>query len=348
MVILFAGKYTGEYNRDKIILDGLRKRTDVEILEYKFHKKKHFKLKKFKSLVALVDFVYCPSFSHKFVCLIKKHSSKPVIFDPLISNYLTKVFDYKNVKRWSPRAYRNYLKDKLPFKAVDLLIADTEEHKKYYHKTFGIPFNKIEVIPVGANTSEFYSTAENQENSFFNVGFYGGFIPLQGVKNIIEAAEILKHDSSIKFNLIGTGYQWEEMKQKVKDLKLDNVHFDGWAEQNQLSLKLDSFDICLGIFGETPKAPLVIPNKVYHYAAKGKAIITMDSPAIHEIFKKDENIVLCQNTGKHIANAILDLKTNNEKRITLSKSARALAESSFSEDKIAEMLISVISQKFPL
>ena len=49
MVILFAGKYTGEYNRDKIILDGLRKRNDVEVLEYKFHKKKEFNLSKFKS-----------------------------------------------------------------------------------------------------------------------------------------------------------------------------------------------------------------------------------------------------------------------------------------------------------
>ena len=38
MIILFAGKYTGEYNRDKIILEGLKKRNDVKIIEYKFNK----------------------------------------------------------------------------------------------------------------------------------------------------------------------------------------------------------------------------------------------------------------------------------------------------------------------
>lgn len=346
MVILFAGKYTGEYNRDKIILDGLRKRNDVEVLEYKFHKKKEFDLSKFKSLVEKSDFVYCPSFSHKFVRLIKRHSNKPIIFDPLISNYLTKVFDYKNVKKWSPRAYRNFLKDKLPFKAADLLIADTIQHKKYYNNTFGIPLEKIEVIPVGANTSDFNVSSKSIDNKIFKVGFYGGFIPLQGVKFIIEAAKILKNNSSIKFNLIGTGYQWEEMKKKVKDLSLSNVCFDGWIEYSKLSSKLDAFDVCLGIFGETPKAFLVIPNKIYHYAAKGKAIITMESPAIREIFKKDENIILCENDGKSIADAILNLKSDRSKRETLGKSVRLLAESNFSEDIIAEKLVLKLLKHF--
>ncbi len=337
MVILFAGRYTSDYNRNKIILDGLQKKEGVKVIEYKFRKRKEFDPVKFKSLVEESDFVYCPSFSHKFVRLIKKHSNKPVIFDPLISNYLTKVFDYKNVSRWSPRAYKNYLKDKLPFKAVDLLLADTEQHRQYYHKTFGIPLNKIEVLPVGANTSEF-QPQEISQNEIFTVGFYGGFIPLQGVRLIIEAAELLKA-KEIQFNLIGTGYQYQEMQDLAKEKQLSNVHFDGWSDYKDLPEKISKFDICLGIFGDTPKAPLVIPNKIYHYAAMGKPIITMDSAAIREVFTQEENIVLIGNNGKSIAEAILELKHNSEKRKQLANNARKLAEQSFSEDKIAEKLI---------
>ena len=197
MIILFAGKYTGEYNRDRIIIEGLKKRSDVDILEYKFNRKKDFSLEKFTQLNEQCNVIYCPSFSHKFVRLIKKSSTKPVIFDPLISNYLTKVFDYKSVKRRSPRAFRNYLKDKISFNAADILIADTKQHKIYYNKTFGIPLNKIYVLPVGANTSIFKPILKEPSNPII-IGFYGGFIPLQGTKFIIEAANILKENTFIE------------------------------------------------------------------------------------------------------------------------------------------------------
>lgn len=339
MVLLFTGRYTSEYNRNKIILDGLKKREDITVIEYIFRKKKEFDLKKFNALNKQADFIFCPSFSHKYVRLIKKHATKPVIFDPLISNYLTKVFDYKNVSRWSPRAYRNYLKDKLPFKTVDLLLADTQQHKLYYHNTFGIPLNKIEVLPVGANSTEFQPQTNTNEESIFRVGFYGGFIPLQGVQHIIEAAALLKASKDIHFHLIGTGYQYEEMKQLVKDKMLHNITFEGWAEYNDLPKKLNAFDICLGIFGRTPKAPLVIPNKIYHYASMGKAVISMRSPAIKEVFSDKKDILLVDGSGESIAEGIIALKNNPELRKELGRNMRYKLHHSYNEDQIAQLLI---------
>tara|TARA_B100000401_G_scaffold437958_1_gene384912 strand:+ start:1571 stop:2623 length:1053 start_codon:yes stop_codon:yes gene_type:complete len=343
MIILFAGKYTGEYNRDKIILEGLSKRNDVKIIEYKFNKKKDFSQEKFTRLNEECDIIYCPSFSHKFVRFIKKKATKPVVFDPLISNYLTKVFDYKNVKKRSPRAFKNYLKDKISFNAADVLIADTEQHKIYFHKTFGIPLNKIKVLPVGANTSVFKPLLKNPTNPLI-IGFYGGFIPLQGVKFIVEAASILKENSSVCFHLIGTGYEFNKMQKLVEKLNLKNIHFEGWVDYNELPKKIAQFDICLGIFGDTIKANLVIPNKIYHYAAMGKPIITMNSPAIKEIFTENKNIRLVENNGKELANSILELAENQEKQNELGENARELAEIEFSEDKIAEKLVAIIKK----
>ena len=241
MIILFAGKYTGEYNRDKIILEGLSKRNDVKIIEYKFNKKKDFSQEKFTRLNEECDIIYCPSFSHKFVRFIKKKATKPVVFDPLNTNYLKKVFDYKNVKKRSPRAFKNYLKDKISFNAADVLIADTEQHKIYFHKTFGIPLNKIKVLPVGANTSVFKPLLKNPTNPLI-IGFYGGFIPLQGVKFIVEAASILKENSSVCFHLIGTGYEFNKMQKLVEKLNLKNIHFEGWVDYNELPKKIAQFD----------------------------------------------------------------------------------------------------------
>ena len=341
MIILFAGKFTGEYNRDKIILEGLKKRNDVTIIEYKFNRKKDFSREKFIRLNERCDVIYCPSFSHKLVRFIKKKTTKPLVFDPLISNYLTKVFDYKNVKKWSPRGVKNYLKDKIPFKACDILIADTEQHKKYYNKTFGIPLKKIHVLPVGANTSKFKPILKDPNHPLI-IGFYGGFIPLQGTKFIIEAANILKENNSIYFHLIGTGYEYEKMQKLVNELNLRNINFEGWVDYNELPEKIASFDICLGIFGDTMKAKLVVPNKIYHYAAMGKPIITMDSPAIKEVFTENKNIELVENNGKELANKILKLAGNRNKKNELGKNARELVKSKFNEDKIAEKLIAII------
>lgn len=342
MKILVAGKYNPEYNRTKILLDGLKQLEGVEVIEMPFSKKKEFNLHDFQKHEADCDFIYSPPFSHKFVRFLKKKTNKPFIFDPLISNYLTKVFDYKNVSRWSPRAYKNFLKDKLPFQAADLLISDTQEHKEYFHNTFGIPLNKIKVLPIGANTKDF-TPEPIQNKDVFKVGFYGGFIPLQGVKNIIETAELLVKEKDIHFHLIGTGFQYQEMQDLVALKKLSNITFEGWVDYNQLSDHLNTYEVCLGIFGETPKAKLVIPNKIYHYAAMGKAIITMDSKAIKEVFTDQKNIILTSQSAIEISKAILHLKNNSQQRKSIEQSALQLLQEDLNEVKIAEKFLEIVS-----
>jgi glycosyltransferase involved in cell wall biosynthesis len=344
MKILVVGKYNPEYNRTKILLDGLKKLANIEVKEMPFKKKKHLDLNALKKELDWCDIVYSPAFSHKYVRFIKRKTNKPLVFDPLISNYLTKVFDYKSVSRWSPRAYKNYLKDKLPFKAATLLISDTLAHKYYFHNTFGIPLEKIEVLPIGANVSDFSPTLKQQTN-IFKVGFYGGFIPLQGVLKIIEAAELLETDSSIQFHLIGTGFQYAEMKELVKFKELKNVVFEGWISYNDLSTHIDSYDVCLGIFGETPKAKLVIPNKIYHYAAMGKPIITMKTDAISEVFTDRKNILLTSNTPNEIKDAILSLKEDNQLKKKIGKNALQLIQHDMNEVKIAERFVAILKEK---
>lgn len=341
MKILVAGKYNPEYNRTKILLDGLKQIDGIEVKELPFKKKKQLDLQVLKQELEWCDIVYSPAFSHKYVRFLKSKTNKPLVFDPLISNYLTKVFDYKNVARWSPRAYKNYLKDKLPFKAANLLIADTQEHKQYFHDTFGISLDKIEVLPIGANISDFSPTPKETTNEF-KVGFYGGFIPLQGVKHIIETAELMQSNTSVKFHLIGTGFQYQEMQDLVKSKGLTNVIFEGWIDYGELSDHIDTYDVCLGIFGDTPKAKLVIPNKIYHYAAMGKPIITMETKAISEVFTNQQNIFLTPNHPAHIRKAILTLKEGEEFKHMLGKNALELIQNELNEKKIAEQLLAVL------
>jgi glycosyltransferase involved in cell wall biosynthesis len=341
MKILVTGNYDPTYNRTQILLKGLRNHPEVELLEYPIVSIKRIDKIKFKELAATADFIYLPPFTHESVKKIKNLTDKPLIFDPLISKYLTKVFDYQQVSRYSPRAYKNYLKDKLPLQKANLIIADTNEHKKYFAKTFKIPLDKIKVLPIGADVIQFHPKAITSNNTF-KIGFYGGFIPLQGVTHIIETAEILKNEKDIEFHLIGTGFELEKIKNLVKKLQLKNVNFSGWIEYDKLPDAINDFDICLGIFGDTPKADLVIPNKIYHYAALKKCIITKETLAIKEVFTNQKNIILSSNSPKDIATQILTLKKNSSLTSSIADGAFKLINDSYDSNKIADQFISIL------
>jgi len=342
MKILVTGNYDPEYNRTQILLKGLKNNSNVEVTEFPITSFKNFDKTEFKKLAQQTDIIYLPPFTHESVNKIKKLTDKPIVFDPLVSKYLTKVFDYQQISKYSPRAYKNYLKDKIPLHKCDLIIADTEAHKNYFAKKFKIDTNKIKVLPIGADITQFKPT-NHTANTTFNVGFYGGFIPLQGTTHIIEAAQILQTETDIEFNLIGTGFEWKKAKTLAKKLNLSNINFLGWVAYNELSSKINDFDICLGIFGDTPKTDLVIPNKIYHYAALKKCIITKETPAIKELFTNQDNIILTDNNPKAIAEQILILKNNRDFTNKIAAASHKLITEKYNENKIAQQFINLLN-----
>lgn len=342
MKILFTGHFNPEYNRTKIIIAGLRS-MGVEVDIFNYPKKKKLNKSELRTVMEEADWIFLPSFTHTDLPFIRKLSSKPIIFDPLISRYLTKVFDHKSVSRYSPRAYKNYLKDSRALKRADLILADTQSHKNYFIEKFRVPPEKIKVVPVGVIGKDFYPMDMNSElDKQIIVGFYGSFLPLHGIDVIIEAANILKSNKRIKFRLIGSGDLADKMKLLAKNKNIENIEFIDWISYTELNQEINNFDIALGIFGSSKKANMVIPNKIFHYAACEKVIISMRSVAITEIFEHDKNIYLCEPKPESLSNAILNLQ-DASKRKEIAGSANKMVTEEYSERKIAENILSFIS-----
>ena len=341
MNILFTGNFDPEYNRTKIIIKGLKSLgVNVTILNYS--KRKKPEKEKLQQAIDKVDWIFMPSFTHTDVPYIRKITSKPIIFDPLISRYLSKVFDYKSVSKYSPRAYKNYLKDSRALKRADKILADTQSHKNYYIQKYGVPEEKIMVVPIGVIREDFFPIKVNSGiKSQIIVGFYGSFIPLHGIDVIIEAAEILKQKKHIRFKFIGDGILLDKMKKLAKKKNLENIDFSGWKPYSELNEEINNFDIALGIFGSSKKANMVIPNKLFHYAACDKVIISRESEAITEIFDHNNTIILCEPNSKSLSEAILNLDSN-KKRKQISANAKDLITKDFNDIKIAEKIINFI------
>ncbi|NIG55490.1 glycosyltransferase [Chitinophaga sp. Cy-1792] len=338
MRILFAGKYDPSYNRTRILLDGLASLPGVTVEEYCFRKRSRWNIPALKRACNRADVIFLPSFTHTDVPWVRFFTKKPIIFDPLISRYQSKVFDYKVIRPGSIRARKNFLKDSLALKYADLVICDTQAHGDYFQRTFDIAAEKLRVIQVGVDINNFYPAAADKSD-LFTVGFYGSFIPLQGVRQILAAATLLKDHTDIRFQLIGNGFEYKEMLSYAATHQLSNVSFLGWMPYDALNNAVNRFDMTLGIFGSGEKTAMVIPNKIYHYAALRKPVLTCDTPAIKEVFTHNSNILLCSHHAADIAAGILILKNNPSLREQIAGNGYKLITTGYNASKMAGLLL---------
>ena len=147
MKVLATGVYDPGYNRNRVLVSGLRK-VGVEVVEYPYALRRTADTETLRSFARDVHLVYLPPFTHADVSFVKKLVDKPLVFDLLISKCLTKVHDYRAVWKYSPRGMKNYLKDKLPLNVADFVLCDTEHHKEYFFEMFKVPLEKMAVLPV--------------------------------------------------------------------------------------------------------------------------------------------------------------------------------------------------------
>ena len=339
MKILFTGDYLPDYNRTRIIRKGLIE-LGHNVIDFPFTKKNSETREKLIAHAESCSFIFMPSFTHKEVPWVKKNlPNKKIIFDPLISRHMTRIYDYKLAWPYSFSALRNFLRDKHSMQAADSVVTDTEAHRQYFHKKFSIPLEKMSTLYIGNDFDMYRPLPRAQTHEGYLVGFYGGFIPLQGVMSILGAIDILKNQSDIHFELTGSGFEFAKAQKFVSSKNLSNVTLPGWLDEERLAQRICDYDVCLGIFGDTLKSDLVIPNKVYHYAACAKPIISKKSPAISELFTHKENIYLCETNPQAIADAVMWMKANQDSATKMGEKAHNMLKQNHTARHIADKIV---------
>ncbi len=200
----------------------------------------------------------------------------PLVFDPLISAYQKEVHERgkwhenhkkaQQIRRWEAGLFRR----------ADVVIADTHAHARFYIDTFRIDPRKVFVVHVGADDQLFRPTDVDADRSPVEVLFYGSFLALQGPGVIVDAAAAMDN-KTIQWVLLGEGDLKPRLMTKAE--KMPNVKFEPWICYERLPQRLAQAHILLGIFGTTPKAAMVIPNKVFQSMAAGRPLITRSSGA---------------------------------------------------------------------
>jgi glycosyltransferase involved in cell wall biosynthesis len=207
---------------------------------------------------------------------------RPVIFNPLVSLHETLVEDRGRFASGSTAANVLRQVDRLALRRADLVVADTAENASHLAELGELAAERLAVCFVGAEERLFRPGWQPAQE--FHVLFVGKLIPLHGLETILAAARLAPE---LPFRIVGNG-QLDALMAECPP----NVEWVEWVEYEQLPAVVQSAGCALGIFGTSPKAGRVIPNKAFQALACGTPLVTADTRAARELLVDGESALL--------------------------------------------------------
>lgn len=330
-VIYVAAYYTRHYVRQDVIRQSLKSIHGLEVVECIRNAPGFWRyvnvLWRFAWLPKKdVDVVIVGWRGHELMPFVRLLTRKPVIFDAFISLYDTLCFDRKN---FSPRSLLGRLAfwlDRHDCKIADHILLDTNEHIRYFSRTFGIRPEKCSCVYVGADDRLFHPVNQTGGSDRIDVFYYGTTLPVHGVDVLLRAIQLLRYERTIRFRLAGPIR--DRYGSLIDQLKLRNAEFIPWVPYRRLAEEIGRADICLaGHFSGVEKARRVIPGKAYQFAAMGKPIILGDNPANREVFTDGQDCVMVKmDSPESLAQGVLRLSRDRILREAVAKKGRVTYE----------------------
>ncbi len=262
------------------------------------------------------DIVVVGYLGHFDVHLARRRFGAPIVLDYLVGLGDTSVD--RGVAASSMIARILSLIDRRAVAAADVVLVDTTE------QAATCPAENPIVVPVGAPLSWFRDPA--LPGDVLRVVFFGLYTPLQGTHAIGEAIGALDHRRDISFTMIGDGQDRAGCERLAGTASREVVDWIDWVEGSELAAVVNEHHVCLGIFGTTPKAARVVPNKVFQGVAAGCAIVTADTPPQRRVLD-DAAAYVAAGDGHELAATLAELADDPARLAELREAAARLADS---------------------
>ena len=186
-----------------------------------------------------------------------------------------------------------------------------------------------------------------QDDDFVAV-FAGAHGIANGLHAILETAAVLKlsQQPHIKLVFIGDGKLKPVLKQTAAEQNLDNCLFIDPIPKNQLGRYLPCFDCALMVFANIPAFYYgTSPNKFFDYIASGLPVINNYPGWVANLVNEHQcGVVVPPENPQAFAQALIDLYNHPQKRDSMGRQARKLAETSFNRDKLAEEFVAFLER----
>ena len=275
------------------------------------------------------------------VWFVARMKRRPVVFDPFISLYDTVVVDRQMFESESLVGRVTRVVDRLALRLADVVLADTTPHLEYFDSLVPGVMEHGGVVPVGADDTVFFPRSEPTADQK-SVLFYGTFVPLQGAPTVVAAAQLLE-SKGVRFVMIGEGQDRPRVESQIREQRVGNVELLDAVPLVELPGHICRAAVCLGIFGESPKASRVVPHKVYECLAMRRPIVTRASKAIDEALSTNDVVTVPPGDPSALADAIAALLEDPDRCSEMAHSGHERYRQAFHEAPLSEALREVLS-----
>lgn len=238
----------------------------------------------------------------------------------------------------------NYIERWL-YRKADLLIPVTDASEKIItERASGTPSR---VIPNGVdltlfnNKKDAVSQIDEPIDPFkFRVGYVGSLGFIHDLETLIRAAAIIgESDNSIEFIIVGDSGRNNRLQYLLDEYQPSNVNWVGLKEHRQIPYYISSFDIAVNPVNNRFALESIVTVKFYEYLACEVPVITSAKGALKKIGEESGGaITVAPGEATLLAEAILKLKADEEKRKQLAKNSFTFVKKNFDRKKHAAEL----------
>ena len=292
--------------------------------------------------------VYFVSYMGYFlVIFLRIFTKKPIVFDYYVSLHDMMVKDRKVFRVDSFLGKITFWLDKRSLELADYVIVDTTQLINTAVENYGIDRNKFTRLPLAVNEEQIFKKEVARHKDMFTMVYMGSYIPFHGVDIVMKAAKILEDKGEeVYFLMLGKGQKYEESTALAKELNIQNIEFIDFVTMEELNDYYNASDVTLGAYGAGERAKVFITNKAYESFAVGKPHVTLETPAMKELFVGDENIFFVKDSASEsLAQKILEIKNDDDLRREVASNAYALYLKTLTNKSVTTLLEEKILNK---
>lgn len=201
--------------------------------------------------------------------------------------------------------------------------------------------SKLEYFPQWAE--DFYSKKESKkENSKeFIITFAGNIGKAQSVDTIIKAANLSKDNKNIKWQILGHGSEFNNIKEMVENYNLeDTVKLLGRRPSKEMPKYFSKSDVLIVTLKKDEILNITLPAKVQSYMASGKPILAATGGEGNNIINDSNCGLACEAEDYKglYENAMKLYNLSQKERETLGENGKRYFEDNFTRNKLLKKL----------
>ncbi len=221
------------------------------------------------------------------------------------------------------------------------VIVNSNFMKSELQRLFGLPFEKINVIPNGVNLN-LYNGVERDYNFRRQYAadnekiilYVGRLVYEKGIQNLISAMpKVLNNYHDSKLIIAGKGGMIDELRDEVRRLNIENkVYFTGYLNLTQVTKMYKCADVAVFPSTYEPFGVVALEGML-----SGTPVVVSDVGGLNEIVEHRVNgMKSYAGNPNSIADSILELLFNPELCANVAKAAKAKVKSQYNWNKIAQ------------